>query len=204
MSSAGHPMGAQALKNIKVTKFTGKSEDWAAFTRDWDRYLRIQHENAGNPDIPLPNFSTLIAFKDVLDESSKIWLDAELQKNPNLQFYEFFDMLHSRHGKNMQGKHRQNWLKVRLHHNGQKPSLQEWDLFTNNYIQKRNLVDDWSKAEDRQQIQNQLTHQLQNWIVEEEFKRRDKKIMCDCTLSKTTWQKPYDKTWKCNCTPPCH
>ena len=166
-------MGTQALRNIQLTKFSGRSEDWAAFARDWERYIKLQHESTGN-DGPLPNLSTLMHLKNYLDDASKLWLEAEWQKNSELAYYDFYDMLRQRHGKDMQIKHRQNWLKVTLQHNGQKPSLQEWDIFTAKYLQQRNLVEDWAEAEDRQQIQRQLTRELQGWLIDEQFKRREK------------------------------
>ena len=115
----GHPMGTLGLKNICLPHFSGKSEDWAAFARDWKRYLALQHENSGSPDVPLPNFLTLETCKECLDEGSRGRYELEYQKNPELRFYDFFNILDKLHGKDMQGQHRQNWLKVRLTHNGQ-------------------------------------------------------------------------------------
>ena len=36
------------------------------------------------------------------------WFDAEYERNTDISYYQFFDMLQQRYGKDMQGKHRQN------------------------------------------------------------------------------------------------
>ena len=172
VNTSAHPLGARALKNVQVAKFSGKSEDWPAFARRWQHYLRLEYECGNGQDIS--DCAALTALREVLDTTNQVRLDTEMARDPKLQYYKFFDKLRALYGKDMQPQNRQNWLLEKLHHNGQRPTLQEWDSFEARYKQKRDLVEGWSHAEDRLQVQKQLTRELQGWVLDEEYKKREK------------------------------
>ena len=142
------PLVTGALKSTRVQTFTGKSEDFPEFERQWKAYLKIliTHNN-GNI---VPDDIVLAKLKGYLDDASADWLQARLDQDEDLGYYEFFEDLRSRFTRDARAVHRQAWGLVKLIKKGKNPTLQDWNAFQAAYLKKRGLVEDWADEEDRQ------------------------------------------------------
>ena len=166
--ATSHPLQAESLRHHKIKKFSGRCEDWDDFERDWNLYLQLVQTGPH----ALPNAAVLSTLKRFLDRGSQAQLDSELRQDPNLPYYVFWGRLKARFAKDVLNVHRQNWMRVSLPRPGEWPTLMEWREFEVNHRGKRAIVDDWTDAEDHNQIMRQLPQDLRRRVIHEQQKRR--------------------------------
>ena len=167
-----NPILSEAIKASRVTKFSGKAEDFEDFERQWNFHLKLMH---GASNGILPDSAVLVTLKGYLDEASATFLDGKLMLDPDLSYYQFWDELKSKFLRDARTIHRQNWRAIRLQIAGSRVTLQDWSKFQAAYVAKRNLVEDWSDAEDQQHVFSQVPSQLQSRVLQETGKRRNGK-----------------------------
>ena len=114
----------------------------------------------------------LVHLKEQLDKASATQLEAEMAINPNLQYYKYWDSLKARYTRDVRALHRQNWRMVKLRKASNKVTLQEWAEFTATYLAKRNLVEDWTDAEDEEFVFSQVPEEKQKKVMEETNRKR--------------------------------
>ena len=96
--------------------------------------------------------------------------------DPNLSYYTFWDSLRAKFLRDAGTTYRQNWRSVRLQITGEKLSLQDWERFQAHYISRRDLVDDWTDAEDQSYVFASIPSYYQSRVLGETGKRRQGKL----------------------------
>ena len=158
----------KALKSAKFRKFTGRAEDFEEWEGEWNQFLKLMHGGQG----VLPDATVLLTLKGYLDPASAADLQGRLNMDDNLSYYEFMELLRARYLRDGRMTHRRKWSLVKLHHNGQMPTLQEWSRFEAQYLAKRAMVEDWTDAVDHKLVFQQIPADLQKKVVRETLNRR--------------------------------
>ena len=148
-----HPLLSEALRASRVKKFSGRAEDFEEFEREWQFHLKIMH---GASPGTLPDAVVLMNLKNFLDVASSALLAGKMALDPDLSYYQFWEELKSKFIRDARAVHRQNWRTVRLTTAGSQATLQEWLTFQAIYTSRRGLVEDWSDAEDQQNVFSQV------------------------------------------------
>lgn len=164
-----HPLVTEALKASRLKKFSGRSEDFEEFERQWKQYLKLMYNTN---QTSLPDTMVLLTLRGYLDKASATHLDSQMAIDPDLPYYKFFEDFKTRYMKDARATHRQNWQAVKLRKVGDYPTLQEWAEFQAQYLGRRALVEDWMDAEDQQMVFKQLPTELQKKVHRETTKRR--------------------------------
>ena len=76
-----HPLMKAALKSAKVSRFSGKSEEYEEWENSWNQYLRLVH---GGGETVLPDQTVLMTLKGYLDDASAADLQAKMNVDDNL------------------------------------------------------------------------------------------------------------------------
>ena len=82
-----HPLTRVALRAAKVEKFSGRSEDYEEWENSWYQYLKLVHGGHGI----LPDQTVLMTLKGYLDDASAADLQARMNADDNLSYYDFMD-----------------------------------------------------------------------------------------------------------------
>lgn len=168
-----HPLLSEALKASRVRRFSGHPEDFEEFEREWNFHLKLMH---GSCPGALPDAVVLMNLKNFLDEASAALLQGKMALDPDLSYYAFFEELKAKYLRDARSVHRQNWRTVRLTVAGSRVTPQDWAKFQAIYCSKRGLVEDWSDAEDQQNVFSQVPQGLQMKVLAETRKRRNGKL----------------------------
>ena len=107
-----NPVLLQILGNISQPKFTGKSDDWEQFAKDWQEYIRVISTLV--PGGSLPDVLLLQVLKGCLDEATKKELQKTLEGNPLLTYALFWAQLQKEFGGDINFQHRASWEMVHL------------------------------------------------------------------------------------------
>ena len=169
MMGIAHPILNEALRGAEIKRFSGRCEDFAEFERAWNHRLKLLYSGGKGP---LSDVVVLATLKKHLDRASQTMLEAELNSNPNLSYYNFWDKFKERFQRDVRTMNRHNWMAVRLQMAGARPTLMEWTEFQAAYTGKRELVDEWGEEEDRKMIFSQTPEFFQSKIVGETARRR--------------------------------
>ena len=169
MVSVAAPLITGALKNTRMVKFSGKAEDFPEFEKQWKAYLKILiTQNNGNM---VPDDIVLANLAGFLDAASADWLQARMEQDEELGYYDFFEDLRSRFARDARTIHRQAWELVKLVKRGTDPTLQEWNAYQAAYLKKRALVEDWADEEDRKMVFKQIPKKYRQRVINEVSKR---------------------------------
>ena len=177
--SAPKALLAEILKKVAIKKFSGRAEDFDEFAKKWEEYLGYFSQSQGQ--VMLPSALCLSYLQQFLDPASSALLDMRKIQNPDLDYYQFWDELKSRHRKDAQAQNRRNWQSVTLVKNGAQPTLLEWAEFESKYLAKRELVENWNPEEDRAMIYSALTDKLKEKLKDEIMKKREDKRLVRVT-----------------------
>jgi hypothetical protein len=170
-----HPIHHEVWKMMTKPRFSGQPHDYARFEAEWDELERAIRETSPYPPSA---FALLIEFKACLDEATQIKLRVRMQQDPGLTLAAFKRELRGEFGVDSQKQHRRDWEAVVLHQTGppERPlTLQNWRHFEAQYKLHREQVPERSAAEEWRMLFVKLPATLQEQIVREQSKRREKR-----------------------------
>ena len=167
-----YPMLSEAIKASRVPKFSGRPEDFEDFERRWNMHLRLMY--GASPGF-LDDTAVLYTLWGLLDEASATMLEGQMFVDPSLSYYKFWGEVKEKFRKDARTAHRQAWRAVRLQLSGNRVSLLDWNKFQAAYKAKRKLVEDWSEAEDQQNVFSQIPIEYHSKVLNEIGKRRSGK-----------------------------
>ena len=167
-----NPIMTEALRSSLVQKFSGRAEDFGEFEKQWKLHLRLMYGASGGV---LPDEAVLLTLKKYLDDASATVLVGKMGLDPNLSYYTFWESLRSKFLRDARTMHRQNWRSVRLQMSTEKLTLQEWERFQAQYVSRRDLVEDWTDAEDQSYVFAAIPSYYQSKVLGETGRRRNGK-----------------------------
>ena len=87
-------------------QFSGKSEDWYQFSKDWEQYQQLIATMGGPGRGQVPDFAMLKILEDSLDPLTKKDLQLKRELNPQLTYKDYFTGLEREFTRDMSRKHR--------------------------------------------------------------------------------------------------
>ena len=153
--------------------FSGQRSEWAAWRRQFLQFLDEIQEVM--PAISGKQVMTIA--RQILDSGSVAILDAELLKNPTLEFSHFWTKLELEMGVEDTDELREKWYALRLKHQGDL-KLQEWRKFFAEFCRLMVLIEATEDEAKPLLMQALPTEYRRMVLLEEDKKAQDQLVLC--------------------------
>ena len=173
------PQAAAMIADItKPSLFEDKPEDWDRFDREWKKYEQLIMATG----MIMPDAMRLEALKNRIGPASRLMLQEMEERNPHLQFKQYYQALASHYSRDATEQARIAWRKVTLMGDSQGViTLGTFRKFCGEFKVLRNRVGDWTATEEY----NLLIQNLPEfWVIklkEEEHRRQKSKFWAKIT-----------------------
>lgn len=108
-----NPLLASLASSCPPPRFSGQDEDWFTFSKEWEQYVHILSEMAGQD---ISDVLLLRLLHSSLDEVSRTKLQARQERNPGLTIAEFWKELQRTYARDDAERHRREWELLSLRH----------------------------------------------------------------------------------------
>jgi len=103
--------GLHLLRDLSKPKFSGQSQDWQGFVKQYEQYLKLVRQVVSKD---LTDEILLFTLQGCLDEGTQLELQLGRDNDPNLTYTDFWQQLCRLHGYDISHQNRLAWEAVRL------------------------------------------------------------------------------------------
>ena len=176
---AGHPVLnvvpqalAGHLLGVEPRKFSGERADWPEWRWQWLQY----HELVTEAVPTLTARQTLSLLKHYLDSATADELDAELFKNPHLEYEDFWVKVDLEFGGDSGESKRAQWTTLRLKHDG-RLKLRDWRNFSQKFLKLMKMVPDAQEDEAARLMWRAVPMEFKTRIAADADKKNRDKVL---------------------------
>ena len=164
--------GLQVLNRSPAPKFSGNSQDWGDFLRQWGKYEKMINEV--NPQRTTDTL-LLAEFKGCLDASSREVINFLEESQPNVSFKVVLAELNRTYGYDPIVQNRRSWENIKLNIPGAKLTKRDWIQFCAGFRVGRARVPGATDTEALSILRQQIPFEWKKRVHTEEFKQRNRR-----------------------------
>ena len=165
-SLAGHLLGAEPRR------FSGERADWPEWRWQWLQYHELVQEAVPS----LTSRQSLSLLRHYLDAATADQLDAELFRDPQVEYADFWVKVDLEFGGDSGESNRAQWTSLRLRHDGSL-KLKDWRSFSQRFLKLMRMVPDASEEEASRLMWNVLPVEWRRRIATEAEKKAGDKVL---------------------------
>ena len=163
---AGHLLG------VEPRRFSGERADWPEWRWQWLQYHELVQEAVPN----LTSRLSLSLLRHYLDAATADGLDAELFRDPQVEYADFWVKVDLEFGGDSGESKRAQWMSLRLRHDGSL-KLKDWRNFSQKFLKLMRMVPDASEEEASRLMWNVLPVEWRRRIATQAEKKAGDQVL---------------------------